>query len=76
MAKTELGMGLPQDPEPRDIQVLLKKAEGTDAEFMVSRLALRTMMQAKYSPRERRGTTDWQAPATATSPRPSDAMPT
>ena len=50
MSKTELGMGLPQEPEPRDIQVLLQKAEGTDAEYMVSRLALRTMMQAKYSP--------------------------
>jgi ribonuclease R len=50
MAKTELGIGLPQNPEPRDIQELLHKAEGTDAEFMVSRLTLRTMMQAKYSP--------------------------
>lgn len=38
------------DPSPQDVQGLLNLAEGTDLEFMVGRLVLRTMMQAKYQP--------------------------
>ena len=35
---------------PKDLQELLAKAESTDMAFMVSRLLLRCMMQAKYTP--------------------------
>ena len=36
--------------EPRDLQTVLEKVKGTDAEHVLSRLLLRSMMQAKYSP--------------------------
>lgn len=35
---------------PDTLQAILKKARGTDHEFLVSRLTLRTMMQARYTP--------------------------
>ncbi len=37
-------------PKPKDLQELLSTAEETDMAFMVSRLLLRCMMQAKYTP--------------------------
>ncbi len=35
---------------PKEFQKLLAKIEGTDAEALISRLVLRSMQQAKYSP--------------------------
>ncbi|MCR5277965.1 MAG: ribonuclease R [Lachnospiraceae bacterium] len=35
---------------PKEFQKLLSKIEGTDAEGLISRLVLRSMQQAKYSP--------------------------
>lgn len=37
-------------PSPSDLQELLQAAEGSEMEFIVGRLTLRAMMQAKYSP--------------------------
>ena len=54
LAGTELGPKLPHlddaGPSPKDLQRLLTLAEGSSLEFLVGRLTLRTMMQAKYSP--------------------------
>jgi len=53
LKNTELGGKLPPGPEqtsPKALQKLLAAAEGTPLEFLVSRLTLRTMMQAKYGP--------------------------
>ena len=38
-----------EDIHPKEIQKLLDKIEGTDAEAMISRLTLRSMKQAKYA---------------------------
>ena len=38
------------DPTPEALQHVLRVAAGTDQEFIVNRLALRTMMQAVYTP--------------------------
>lgn len=47
-------MGVPvkfgDNIEPRDLQKILEKVKGTDAEHILSKLLLRSMMQAKYSP--------------------------
>ena len=37
-------------PTPRDLQDLLQTAAGTEMEYIAGRLALRSMMQAKYAP--------------------------
>ncbi len=37
-------------PNPRDLQELLAAAVGTEMEYVVGRLTLRSMMQAKYAP--------------------------
>ncbi len=37
-------------PTPQDLQDALTAAQGSDLEFIVGRMALRCMMQAKYSP--------------------------
>ncbi len=50
LGTTELAGAVPSDPTVKSLQALLTAAEGTDLEFMVGRLVLRTMMQAKYSP--------------------------
>lgn len=50
LSRTELGEDIPQMPGPQALQHILKKAEGTELEFLVNRLALRTMMQAQYIP--------------------------
>ncbi|EPR40232.1 ribonuclease R [Desulfovibrio sp. X2] len=50
LAHTELADRVPEEPSPAGLQALLSAAQGTDVEFMVNRLTLRTMMQAKYSP--------------------------
>lgn len=47
-------MGVPvrfgKDIEPKDLQKVLANVKGTDAEHVLSKLLLRSMMQAKYSP--------------------------
>ncbi|MDQ7032919.1 MAG: ribonuclease R [Desulfonauticus sp.] len=47
---TNLAPSVPHDTTPKDLQKLLLKAEQTDLDFLVNRLLLRSMMQAKYSP--------------------------
>ena len=44
---------------PKEIQKLLGKVEGTPQEALISRLALRSMKQARYTP-ENSGHLDWQ----------------
>jgi ribonuclease R len=51
LATTDLGLQLPPAPGPGDLAAVLRAASGTDLDFLVSRLALRTMMQASYSPK-------------------------
>lgn len=47
-------MGVPirfgKDVEPRDLQRILQEVKGTETEHVLSKLLLRSMMQAKYSP--------------------------
>lgn len=47
-------MGVPirfgKDIEPRDLQKVLAEVKGTESEHVLSKLLLRSMMQAKYSP--------------------------
>ncbi len=56
LAVTDLAPQLPRPSKgqeglaPTQLQELLAAAEGTDMEFLVNRMTLRTMMQAKYSP--------------------------
>jgi ribonuclease R len=56
LARTELGVSLPkaaakgEPADPRALQAVLASAKGTDLEFLVNRLLLRSQMQAKYSP--------------------------
>ncbi len=50
LATTELGPRLPKEREPKSLQALLQIAKDSDLDFLVNRLVLRSMMQAKYSP--------------------------
>lgn len=50
LSKTDLASKLPKDTTPEDLQQLINNAEGTPQEFLVSRLLLRSMKQATYSP--------------------------
>ncbi len=40
----------PREVTPQDLQALLEEVRGTEREFLVNRLLLRSMMQARYSP--------------------------
>ncbi len=51
LATTDLAPKLPPKPAPSDLAGILREASGSDLDFLVSRLALRTMMQASYSPK-------------------------
>lgn len=51
LATTDLAPKLPPSPGPADLPMVLREAAGSDLDFLVSRLALRTMMQASYSPK-------------------------
>ncbi len=51
LGTTSLGPALPPKPGPGELPEVLRAASDTDLDFLVSRLALRTMMQASYSPR-------------------------
>lgn len=54
LSRTDLAESLPhvgrQGPTPLELQQLLDIARGTELEFLVGRLTLRAMMQAKYAP--------------------------
>ena len=50
LAHTSLVDKLPRNPDQLGLQELARAAKGTDMEFLVGRLILRTMMQAQYSP--------------------------
>lgn len=54
LARTDLGEKMPNEPTASDLPEILKIAAGTELDYLVSRLALRTMMQASYSPRHER----------------------
>ena len=49
LRNTELAQSLPEEATPKGLQHLLAQAGQTDLEFLVNRLALRSMMQAKYN---------------------------
>ncbi len=51
LGRTDMAPKLPPKPEPGDLAEILRAASGSDMDFLVSRLALRTMMQASYSPK-------------------------
>ncbi|MFO7876573.1 MAG: ribonuclease R [Desulfovermiculus sp.] len=50
LRSTQFAHELPADTDIKSLQSLLTSAEGSDLEFLVNRLLLRTMMQASYSP--------------------------
>ncbi|MBN2428247.1 MAG: ribonuclease R [Deltaproteobacteria bacterium] len=47
---TSIGSSLPEKRDAKGLQTLFSAAKGTEMEFLVNRLALRSMMQAGYSP--------------------------
>ncbi|MCG8529876.1 MAG: ribonuclease R [Desulfovibrionales bacterium] len=49
LRRTELGEVMPEEPTAENLQLVLKAAAGTEQEYVVNRLALRTMMQAQYT---------------------------
>lgn len=51
LGRTDLALKLPAKPGAADLSGVLRDASGSDLDFLVSRLALRTMMQASYSPK-------------------------
>jgi ribonuclease R len=51
LATTDMALTLPPNPGAGDLAGVLRQASGSDMDFLVSRLALRTMMQASYSPK-------------------------
>ena len=51
LGRTDLATKLPAKPGAADLAGVLRDASGSDLDFLVSRLALRTMMQASYSPK-------------------------
>ncbi|QLA18870.1 ribonuclease R [Desulfolutivibrio sulfoxidireducens] len=51
LGNTSLAPSLPAEPGPEALPLVLRAASDTDLDYLVSRLALRTMMQASYSPR-------------------------
>lgn len=50
LASTSLAHSLPARPGPGTLQAVLREAHGGPQEFLVGRLALRTMPQARYQP--------------------------
>ena len=50
LSNTELGSKLPKERDPGSLQKLIDISREYELEFLVSRLVLRSMMQAKYSP--------------------------
>ncbi|MGE4297129.1 MAG: ribonuclease R [Desulfovibrionaceae bacterium] len=50
LQRTDIGAAVGDMPTAKTLQTVIQAAQGTDLEFMVNRLALRTMMQASYTP--------------------------
>ena len=50
LARTSLAQHLPGKASAKALQGVLQAAKDTDQEFVVNRMALRTMMQARYAP--------------------------
>ncbi len=50
LSHTELASAVPEEASAFGLQQMLKAAADTEMEFLVNRLTLRSMMQAKYSP--------------------------
>lgn len=50
LANAGLSASLPPAPEAKDLQGILATAQGTTQEFVVNRLLLRSLMQARYTP--------------------------
>ncbi|QGY38798.1 ribonuclease R [Pseudodesulfovibrio cashew] len=50
LAQTDKSILMPKEMEPKVIQRLIASQAGTDKEYIVNRMLLRSMKQAKYSP--------------------------
>lgn len=50
LTRTDLALTMPKSASAAGLQSILHKAHGSAQEFLISRLTLRTMMQARYSP--------------------------
>ncbi|WP_084448578.1 ribonuclease R [Desulfovibrio inopinatus] len=50
LTQSGIDVGKTTSPTAKDLQDILAKVDGTDKEFVVNRLTLRTMMQARYAP--------------------------
>lgn len=50
LAQTDKDILMPKEMTPKAIQELIKSQAGTDKEYIVNRMLLRSMKQAKYSP--------------------------
>ncbi len=51
LGRTDFALKLPPHPGAAELPGILREASGSDLDFLISRLALRTMMQASYSPK-------------------------
>ncbi|CCH49964.1 ribonuclease R [Pseudodesulfovibrio piezophilus] len=50
LAQTDKSITMPKEMTPKAIQALVASQKGTDKEYIVNRMLLRSMKQAKYSP--------------------------
>ena len=75
LRKIGISKQIPDPVTPQTLQAVIKDSEGTDQEYIVSRLLLRSMKQAKYEP-DNEGHFGWLPNATAISPHRSGVMPT
>ncbi|MUM76468.1 ribonuclease R [Pseudodesulfovibrio sp. F-1] len=50
LAQTDPGVTMPKEMTPAALQRLISSQKGTDKEYVVNRMLLRSMKQAKYSP--------------------------
>ena len=50
LAQTDKSILMPKEMTPKVLQQLISSQKGTDKEYIVSRMLLRSMKQAKYSP--------------------------
>ena len=50
LSRTDKSVAMPKEITPKKLQMLVASMAGTDKEYIVSRMLLRSMKQAKYSP--------------------------